>query len=163
MDPRRSPPSHQICRPARRIKIRPAIEHRWGLRHQIDRPASLWTTAGVASRGDVISVSISGAFIATPVPLPLLARIRIRFTPLPGKANLKASIEALVATRSGVAVEWCEFAPGPVRALIREERAKSIAADNQTQPRRLSQQRPPRLAHSPAERRAQPSRDVTAR
>jgi hypothetical protein len=118
------------------------MEHRLGLRRQVNRPAYLWVPGGVASLGEITSVSISGAFIAAPVSLPLLARIRIRLASLPGHKKVKVLLDAHVVRHDpgGFAVEWCEFAPGPVRALIRAHRATSLDRDSRTPPQEVEHQ-----------------------
>jgi hypothetical protein len=69
-----------------------------------------------------------------PVPLPLLARIRNRLHPMPGRKFQGIARGSSGARRSrGFGAEWCEFAPGPVGALIREERAKPIELGIQSQ------------------------------
>jgi hypothetical protein len=104
------------------------MEHRLGLRRQVNQPVYVWTPGGVAGVGEITSVSISGAFIATPMSLPLLVRIRIRIGSLAGQKQAKIMLDAHVVRQEsgGCAIEWCEFAPSSVRTLIRAGRTAAL-------------------------------------
>jgi hypothetical protein len=95
------------------------MEHRWGHRREINRVVHLETRSGLAAQGHVINVSISGAFITSPLPVRLLSHITIRFTATHHHKRHRVTVEGQVVRKdaSGFAIEWSEFAPEAVRAL----------------------------------------------
>jgi hypothetical protein len=96
------------------------MEHRWGHRHEIARAVRLETRAGVIARGRISNVSISGAFIVSTLPVTVYSYIYIRFTALNGKQRAAQAVESQVIRKNatGFGIEWCEFAPNCVRALV---------------------------------------------
>jgi hypothetical protein len=96
------------------------MEHRWGHRHQINRGVQLETRAGVISRGRVTDVSISGAFVVTPLPIPLFSYVHVQFTGTLDGKRTRMAVEGQVVRKGdgGFGVEWCEFAAEAIRALI---------------------------------------------
>lgn len=96
------------------------MEHRWGHRREISRSVHLETRSGVAAQGRITNVSISGAFIVSPLPFSLFSYVKVQFTAmLNGKRTLMA-VEGQVVRKdeAGYGIEWCEFAPEAVRALV---------------------------------------------
>lgn len=95
------------------------MEHRWGQRWDVQRAVHLRTRSGLASRGEVRNVSISGAFIVAPLPVRLLSYIQVHFVAESVGQRASRSIEGQVVRRgeNGFALEWCEFAPDAVFAL----------------------------------------------
>lgn len=81
------------------------MEHRWGLRVEVDIEAELLTTRGVALQGRIINASLSGAFVESATKLPLLSRVSVR--PLHRDDEW---LEACVVRveESGVALEWLD-------------------------------------------------------
>jgi PilZ domain-containing protein len=95
------------------------VEHRWGQRQQIQRRVRLRTRSGVIGHGVVSDVSISGAFIVSPLPTPLLSYVQVQFTTADHGYRFGTAIEGQVVRRTprGFGLEWCEFAPQAVCAL----------------------------------------------
>jgi hypothetical protein len=95
------------------------MEHRWGQRWDVERSITIRTRGGLAARGCVRNVSISGAFIASPLPVRLLSYVQVHFVAEQGAHRVNRSIDGQVVRRAadGFAVEWCEFAPDSVLAL----------------------------------------------
>jgi hypothetical protein len=88
------------------------MEHRWGERISVDLPVQLRSTVGFIAAGRIANVSASGALIRTELRLAPLNRIDILIDGLPVPAFV-------VRTPSGaIGVEWCEFAPGIVTAVL---------------------------------------------
>lgn len=104
------------------------MEHRWGLRREIDRAVHLWTPTGVAAAGRLRNISISGAFVVSTLPALPMTPVRINVKPLTGegKVNLVLAAQVIRCEPDGFAVEWSDFAPATVRALIRAARAQSL-------------------------------------
>jgi hypothetical protein len=97
------------------------MEHRWGHRHKVSRIVHLLTRSGREAPARICNVSISGAFIASPLSPELLSHVRIRFAPMRRRLGNVGVVEAQVVRREehGFAVEWCELAPPMIRALVR--------------------------------------------
>jgi hypothetical protein len=96
------------------------MEHRWGNRHEISRPVQLGTRRGIVARGRICNVSMSGAFVVSPLSVRLFSYVQVQFTAtLNGKRALTA-VEAQVVRKdaTGFGIEWCEFAPQAIRALV---------------------------------------------
>ena len=96
------------------------MEHRWGHRREISRAVQLGTRSGVAARGRISNVSISGAFVTSSLPASLYSYVEIQFTALLDGKRTRMTVEGQVVRKEpgGFGVEWCEFAPEAVRALV---------------------------------------------
>ncbi|MFO1505190.1 MAG: PilZ domain-containing protein [Steroidobacteraceae bacterium] len=91
------------------------MEHRWGSRVELFVPAQVATAAGRAFNATVCNASLSGAFIETPVRLPVLSRIALR-PQLAGTGWIEACVVRNEAR--GVGVEWLDPALRPISALL---------------------------------------------
>jgi hypothetical protein len=107
------------------------MEHRWGLRRDVDQAVHVWAPGGVASPGRLRNISISGAFVVSALPVRLLGRVKLQARTSMGKGKAKLTAEAQVVRvqDDGFAVEWSEFAPPAVRAIIRDDRAQTLDRD----------------------------------
>ena len=96
------------------------MEHRWGNRHEISRPVHLGIRNGIAARGRICNVSISGAFVVSPLPVGLFAYVQVQFTAMLNGKRTSTSVEGQVVRKdaTGFGIEWCELAPDAVRALV---------------------------------------------
>jgi hypothetical protein len=105
------------------------MEHRWGQRKTVHKPVRVRTRAGIAAQGYITNVSISGAFIATPLPVSLFSVIELSFIGIQGGRPSSTVVEAQVVrkTADGLGLEWCEFAPAVGRA--RDETATKFDSD----------------------------------
>jgi hypothetical protein len=76
-------------------------------------------------------VSISGAFIASPLPAPLLSYVQVQFTTADHGYQFGTAVEGQVVRRTpqGFALEWCEFAPEVVSTLAPDAIEKSQLPD----------------------------------
>jgi hypothetical protein len=97
------------------------MEHRWGHRRKVSRIVHLLTRSGREAPARICNVSISGAYIVSPLSPELFSHLRIRFAPTQRQLGNGGVVEAQVVRREdhGFAVEWCELAPPVVRALVR--------------------------------------------
>jgi hypothetical protein len=98
------------------------MEHRCGRRVRM----SLGARLGSPSRslfGRVVDLSLSGAFVALPDPIPEQTRLVVEVAARGGFGSTPWRVPAHVVRRSesGVGIEWDEFAPWPVLALLRRE------------------------------------------
>lgn len=96
------------------------MEHRWGHRHEISRAVHLRTRSGLVAHGRISNVSISGAFVVSPLPVGLFSYINVQFTAMVHGKRATMTVEGQVVRMEGAGfgIEWCEFAPEAVRALV---------------------------------------------
>jgi hypothetical protein len=96
------------------------MEHRWGHRHEISRAVHLGTRSGLAARGRISNVSISGAFVVSPLPVSLFSYVDVQFKAMVKGKRSTMTVEGQVVRKEGAGfgIEWCEFAPEAVRALV---------------------------------------------
>ena len=108
------------------------MEHRWGERLQVALPVRIHTSCGPVGPGLVINLSVSGAFIATTLPVTPLSQVRLSFAPSSRcAAPVDASIfegQVVRQTATGFAVEWSEFGTEEVVALANFNRDSLSAA-----------------------------------
>jgi hypothetical protein len=93
-------------------------ESRWGNRVRVNIPIQISANALTGADGCMKNLSLSGALVKADVDLRLHALIKVSIKmPL----QRAAAITAYVSRKAGdgVGVEWCEFAPGVVKDLLR--------------------------------------------
>jgi hypothetical protein len=96
------------------------MEHRWGHRREISRIVHLESRSGVATRGRMSNVSISGAFVVSPLPARLYSYVQVQFSSIQHNGTRsRMSVEAQVVRkeRGGFGIEWCEFNPEAIQCL----------------------------------------------
>ena len=96
------------------------MEHRWGRRVPVRIPLRLIPESGEPVMGETENISSSGALVRTARPIRLWARLQVEVI-LPrefGGTAEPVAAHATRKTRDGVAIEWCEFAPHAVHALL---------------------------------------------
>ena len=94
--------------------------HRWGQRIAVDIPVQVTASPLAAIQGHLKNLSLSGALLEMDYKLPLHAYIAISVKP-PGMGDSATTVMARVIRqlKDSVGVEWCEFAPTPVKDLLR--------------------------------------------
>lgn len=127
------------------------MEHRWGHRHEISRAVHLGTRSGLAARGRITNVSISGAFVVSPLPLSLFTYVEMQFTAMVNGKRARMTVEGQVVRKEGrgFGIEWCEFAPEAVRALVTVppfHQSASPQAQHEWDP--VARPPPPRIIHN---------------
>ena len=96
------------------------MEHRLGTRVTTFLAVRIVQARAVLAFGRMLNASLSGAYIETSAPLPLLSRIDV----VCGQScsdRAECSGVAAYVTRvgsNGVGVEWLEFAPAAIRQLM---------------------------------------------
>ncbi len=97
------------------------MEHRWGERLRVELPVRIWTGDGNVGGGRVMDLSVSGAFIATPLQVPLLSPVNVVFRSRRYNGRLRDSptYVAHVVRRepNGFGIEWFDFATEDVIAV----------------------------------------------
>jgi hypothetical protein len=105
------------------------MEHRWGERLKVALPVHIHAACGLAGQGLIVNFSVSGAFIATTLPVTPLSQVRVSFAPAARCARRSmhtghSTFEAQVVRQNsaGFAVEWCEFGTDEVVAVANSNR-----------------------------------------
>jgi hypothetical protein len=99
------------------------MEHRWGERLEVALPVRIRAPYGLIGTGLVTNFSVSGAFIATTLPVTLLSQVRVSFRfgrRAARELHRDSSTFAAQVVRqnaAGFAVEWCEFGAQDVVAF----------------------------------------------
>jgi len=105
------------------------MEHRWGVRVDLDCPARLVLHDGPVGDGRLRNASISGALIATPFRLAPLTPLNVVLTTGRGEKRRSIELPACVtrADPEGFAVEWRDMAVPTLVALLRDAGATESA------------------------------------
>jgi hypothetical protein len=104
------------------------MEHRWGERLKVALPVRIRAPYGLIGTGLVVDFSVSGAFIATTLPIAPLSQVKVsfRFGRRAARAlHLASSTFAAQVVRqnaAGFAIEWCEFGTEDVVAFANSNR-----------------------------------------
>ena len=101
------------------------MEHRCGTRHPVDLLVYVRSHGGaVSSTGLLRSISVSGGFLYTTLPVQPLSQISLRLVDSAGR--LGEYLEGLVVRRSanGLAIEWDHDVSRLLSSLIRTSRVK---------------------------------------
>jgi hypothetical protein len=116
------------------------MEHRWGRRIPIKIPVRLIPESGELVIGETENISFSGALVQTARSVRLWAHVQVEGI-LP--CEFGGELERVTAhvtrkVRDGAAIEWCEFAPHAVRALLLAfDPLAARAANRDTPPNQL--------------------------
>ena len=91
------------------------MEHRWGVRHAVSCPVHLRTRGGLRAPGRLCSVSISGGFVVTPLPVPLLSYVEVLLMPQTRERGWGPAIEGgwFVTPRRDSGSSGVSSRPGP--------------------------------------------------
>ena len=107
------------------------MEHRWGRRIALTIPVSLAMGGGKPLLGEMLNVSISGAFVQTPRAIPLGTQLEVEVIPRHDHVGRNLERVAAHVTRcggDGVGIEWCDLAPRSVRVLLEATQTVSYGA-----------------------------------
>jgi hypothetical protein len=110
------------------------MEQRWGERLPVKVPVRVSAHAFSVRGGRLTDLSVSGAHLAVDLDLRLLSRVEIVVV-LPYRSKHQApAIYGYVTRRhrDGFGIEWCEFAPVPVRDLLHSAVRHPYAAPHRT-------------------------------
>lgn len=98
------------------------MEHRCGNRKSVDARVTIRTRSGLVTRGILQNVSASGALVISPLPLPLHTTVFVQIEATDGHGpfcRVALAGEISRVTDDGFAIEWAEFAPHTLRAILR--------------------------------------------
>jgi len=95
-------------------------ESRWGDRTNVNIPVQVSADAFSRADGYIANLSLSGALVKANVELRLHSLVEVSIT-LPLPVRRTATVSAFVSRKiqEGVGLEWCDFAPGIVKDLLR--------------------------------------------
>lgn len=101
------------------------MEHRWGRRLAIDLKVRLDCRPNAIGTGRMVDASLSGCFVTTDLHLPPLTRVRVQFQGPFWRGDRRA-VEGYVVrpTPEGLGIEWHEFAPPEIAALLEAPEAQ---------------------------------------
>jgi hypothetical protein len=97
------------------------MEHRWGKRVQVDFPVRVMAHRFSVREGRLADLSVSGALVKADFEARMLSRIQIAIDSPLWPKHESPVVEAYVTRRykHEFGIEWCEFAPHAVSALLR--------------------------------------------
>jgi len=95
-------------------------EHRWGERVRVNIPVLVLTDALTAMDGCLKNLSLSGALVQSDCDFQRHTLIDVRIDSPPPTVRVSV-VRAYVSRRltHGIGIEWCDFAPPVVKALLR--------------------------------------------
>jgi hypothetical protein len=113
------------------------MDHRWGERIQVDFPVRLMARPFAKRDGRLTDLSVSGAYIHTTVRVRPHSQLTVALPATPWARHEAAMICAYVTRRyrEGLGIEWCEFAPAPVKSLLRSVSRRPYAFSRRPPPR----------------------------
>jgi hypothetical protein len=96
------------------------MEHRWGTRRTLSVGVKLYTRQSAPKFGRLLNASASGAYIAMSATPPIMSRIQIAlgWDRLQRSARDRISAYVVRIDARGVGIEWRDFAPPAVVALM---------------------------------------------
>lgn len=96
------------------------MEHRWGTRRTLSVGVKLYTRQSAPQFGRLLNASASGAYVATSDTPPIMSRVRIALgwdgLQRGGRHRIAAYVVRI--DKRGIGIEWRDFAPPPVVALM---------------------------------------------
>lgn len=97
------------------------MEHRCGIRRTLGVGVKLYAQPGLPISGRLLNASSSGGYVATGAKLPIMTRVHVILGwGNPQSSSRRDPIAAYVvrSDAGGVGLEWQEFAPAALLALI---------------------------------------------
>jgi hypothetical protein len=97
------------------------MEHRWGERFTIDLAVKIAPWGHAVRPARLIDLSISGGAIRISTDIRPLTRLQVALAPPNRFPHPIPVVTAYVTRKFGdcIGVEWSEFAPGPVREVLK--------------------------------------------
>jgi hypothetical protein len=123
------------------------MEHRWGKRSTLDIGVRLHLGSGVVDTGRIANASLSGALVRTTRRLPAFTRVVVEFERGSSRQSAQRRAPAYVVRMAseGLGLEWYEFAPPAVAALLGPIAARSRNAGARTMETRALAREHPQL------------------
>ena len=122
------------------------MEHRLGHRLKIDTAIRLRTSRGRVTSAELADISLSGAFIRTDMGMAPASFVHLTL-PLPEDAareNVAVQATVIRSTSCGIGIEWMQFAPGAVKAILSGRSRHSMTMPRRSKPGRCCRAKPMR-------------------
>jgi hypothetical protein len=96
------------------------MEHRWGIRRSLNVGVKLYVRGSPPRFGRLLNASASGGYVATKPPLPIMTRVHVAlgWDKFHRGGRLRIAAYIVRADAHGIGIEWREFAPIAVLALM---------------------------------------------
>lgn len=96
------------------------MEHRWGIRRTLNVGVKLYVRGSPPRFGRLLDASASGGYVASSPPLPIMSRVQIAlgWDGFHRDGHLRIAAYVVRTDAHGIGIEWREFAPLPVLALM---------------------------------------------
>lgn len=96
------------------------MEHRWGIRRTLSVGVRVYTPHGPPKFGRLLNASASGAYVAIGAMPSIMARVQIAlgWDSLQRGGRHRIAAYAVRTDGRGIGIEWQDFAPAPVIALL---------------------------------------------
>ena len=130
------------------------MEHRWGVRHLLDVSVRLDGRPQVLTFARLKDASSSGAYVETRIAPPMLSRVFIELHWDRRDDSKRIAAYVVRTEQDGVGLEWCDFAPRAILALI--ERLRRLVARDHRDEISAAIRRLPSAAARPLARKALP-------
>ena len=101
------------------------MEHRWGNRREVSQSVRVVAHGGVAARGRITNVSMSGAYVEAPLPVTLLSYVRVQFNSAADGRPTVVEGQVVRKDANGFGLEWRELTPAIVEACVSRPAAGS--------------------------------------
>lgn len=110
------------------------MDHRWGVRQALEVGVKLYARPGSPISGQLLNASSSGGYVTTNAAVPVMTRVHVTIgSESSQRRGLHRIAGYVVRTDArGVGIEWQEFAPQPVLALIEALKARPSAEGRRT-------------------------------
>lgn len=97
------------------------MEHRWGRRVPVQLNVGLRIEPLAATSAVMRDISVSGAFIATPLPPPVFSQVHVELMLTYENRQERYELPAYVVrhTADGIGIEWAELAPAAICRQLR--------------------------------------------
>lgn len=96
------------------------MEHRCGIRRTLGVAVKLYAQPGLPIPGRLLNASSGGGYVATSAKLPIMTRVHVAlgWQSLPSNSRYRIAAYVIRSDAGGLGLEWQEFAPAPLLALI---------------------------------------------
>ena len=99
------------------------MEHRWGQRFAVDMPVRLRCKSALAGFGQIIDISMSGAFIATGLRPPVFTNLEVNLSGLQSRESHWLAGFVVREDDQGIGIEWSQFGPVQIAQLLQHASA----------------------------------------
>ncbi|HEX5460932.1 MAG TPA: PilZ domain-containing protein [Steroidobacteraceae bacterium] len=125
------------------------MEHRWGVRHPLDVSVRLDGRPHLPTFARLKNASSSGAYLETRTAPPMLSQVWVELGWDRRDDSKRIAAYVVRTDQDGIGLEWCDFAPRAIVALIERSR-RLVASDHRDDISPAIRRLPSAAARSPA-------------